>query len=62
MPWVRFKDDFDWRAGQQVTAYKSGMESLVTTPCANAAIEAGKAEKIKAPKGRAGDATGPDEA
>lgn len=46
MPWVSFDRDFDWRPKQGVTiAYKAGMHLLVTTPCAEAAIAAGKARR-----------------
>lgn len=52
MPRVRFSADFDWKPTRQVTiAYRAGAEELVTTPCATAAVAAGKAEKI-ASKGR----------
>lgn len=47
MPRVRFSEDFDWKPTKRVTiAYLAGSEELVTTPCAAAAIAAGKAEKI----------------
>lgn len=52
MPRVRFTQDFDWRATPAVTmAYKAGTVDLVTTPCAEAAIAAGKAEAVQRPKG-----------
>ena len=51
MPWIRFTADFDWRPKHGVTiAYKAGMVKLVTTPCAVAAIAAGKAERTVKPK------------
>lgn len=47
MPWVKFTDDFDWyppeRNGRYCVAYRAGMSLLVTTPCAIAAVDAGKA-------------------
>lgn len=44
MPRVRFTADMDWRPKQGVTiAYKAGWSGLVTTPCAEAAVAAGKA-------------------
>lgn len=47
MPRVKFTADFDWKPTRQVTiAYRAGDLEMVTTPCANAAIAAGKAEKI----------------
>lgn len=56
MPWVRFTADFDWyppeRNGRYCIAYKSGMELLVTTPCAVAAETAGKAVYGKDHKAR----------
>jgi len=52
MPWVRFVEDFDWRATPAVTlAYKAGTIAIVTTPCAEAAKAAGKAEAAQRPKG-----------
>lgn len=52
MPRVRFLADFDWRATPAVTiAYKAGTVELVTTPCADAAKAAGKAEACQRPKG-----------
>ncbi|KAB2743544.1 hypothetical protein [Brucella anthropi] len=51
MPWVRFTADFDWKPMPQVTvAYRKGQCRLVTTPCANAAVAKGVAEKLKTPK------------
>lgn len=52
MPWVRFMADFDWKPKPAVTlAFRAGEERLVTTPCAAAAVAAGKAERIHKPKG-----------
>ena len=48
MPRVRFTAPFDWKPRPQVTqAYRAGFEGMVTTPCAAAAVNAGKAVKIK---------------
>ena len=47
MPKVEFLADFDWtdpRMPQRTTAFKKGMKLNVTTPCAKAAIAAGKAK------------------
>ena len=47
MPWVRFTSAFDWKPTRQVTiAYHEGQEVLVTTTCAAAAVNAGKAVRI----------------
>ena len=49
MPKVEFTDSFTWtdpRAAFRSTEYKAGMVEMVTTPCAEAAILAGKAERI----------------
>lgn len=54
MPWVRFTSAFDWKPTRQVTmAYRAGDEVLVTTPCANAAMKAGKAERLTKKKAKA---------
>jgi len=51
MPWVHFTADFDWKPNPQVTvAYREGQRLLVTTPCANAALATGAAEKLKTPR------------
>jgi hypothetical protein len=48
MPWVRFTGDFDFKPKSSVTiAYRRGEEKMVTTPCAAAAVAAGKAEIVK---------------
>lgn len=48
MPRVLFLQDFDWSPRPGVTiAFKAGMGLLVTTPCAGAAVRAGKAERVK---------------
>jgi hypothetical protein len=50
MPWVKFSKNFNWSPNPSITyAYKADMVLLVTTECANAAIENGAAEKIKKP-------------
>lgn len=54
MPWVRFTEDFDWSPKFGVTkAYKAGMTLLVTTRCANKAVEAKRAVKVAKPKAKA---------
>lgn len=49
MPVCCFIEDFDWAPpefnGRWLVAYKAGTVELVTTPCAEAAIAAGKAIK-----------------
>lgn len=57
MPWVRFTANFDFKPKPQVTqAYLAGDERNVTTPCAKAAIAAGKAVEIeRKPKDTAGE-------
>ncbi|WP_374833909.1 hypothetical protein [Paenochrobactrum pullorum] len=51
MPWLRFTSDFDWSPRYGVTiAYLAGMEMSVTRRCAEAAMKAGKAEKLPTPK------------
>lgn len=48
MPKVRFTADFDFKPTPQTTiAFKAGQESLVTTPCAEAAIAKGRAVAIE---------------
>ena len=51
MPRVTFTADFDWYppayAGRYLQAYKAGFTLLVTTPCAAAAIAAGRAVRPK---------------
>lgn len=50
MPRVRFTEDFNWDIPgsnrRQTVAYRAGDRFLVTTPCAEAAIAAGKAQRI----------------
>lgn len=53
MPWVRFDKDFDWSPKFGVTkAYKAGMVKLVTTRCADRAVEAGRGVKVAKPKAK----------
>lgn len=50
MPWLRFTSRFDWRPHpRQMKRFEKGTECLVTTPCAEQAMAAGKAERIKTP-------------
>ncbi len=57
MPWVRFSQPFDWKPKPSVTiAFRAGDEKLVTTPCAHAAVAAGKGVVVK--KSRKGKADG----
>lgn len=60
MPRVRFTGDFDWSPpefnGRVTMAYKAGMTLIVTTPCAEAAVAAGKAEKL-APRKKSDEAS-----
>lgn len=56
MPRVEFLHPFDWtdpRLPLVITVYKAGRAYLVTTPCAKAAISAGRARPIEAPNGSA---------
>jgi hypothetical protein len=53
MPRVTFTDDFDFKPKPQVTiAYKAGWSGLVTTPCADQAVAAGKATRQAKPKAK----------
>lgn len=55
MPWVRFTRPFDWWLRPRIVqSFKAGEERLVTTPCANAAIKADAAVRIKRPEGTNG--------
>jgi hypothetical protein len=57
MPRVRFTADFDWKPKPQVTqAYREGFEGMVTTPCAEAAVKAGRA--VRSPAKRKAKANG----
>ena len=58
---VTFTRDFDWYPaplnGRWCRAYKTGWSGLVTTPCAAAAIAAGKARKLGETEKSGGGAT-----
>lgn len=46
--WVRFTADFDFKPKPQVTiAYRTGDEKNVTRDCADKAVAAGKAVRLK---------------
>lgn len=48
MPVVKFTQDFDWKPIlAATTAYKAGMELLVTTACADRAVRLGKGVIVK---------------
>lgn len=47
MVWLAFKEDFSWRRPAFSIDYKAGMTLNVTRDCANAAVAAGKAERVK---------------
>jgi hypothetical protein len=49
MPLVRFLANYDHHIkGKLITyAYKAGQVKMVTTPCATAAVSAGKAVRVK---------------
>lgn len=52
MPWVRFLQDWSWvppPMPMTAIAYRRGMVLFVTTPCAAAAVRAGKAEPAQRP-------------
>lgn len=50
MPWLRFTATYDFISISVVTIrYPAGFVGLVTTPCANRAIAAGKAERLPTP-------------
>lgn len=54
MPWVRFTADFDFKPMPAVTyGYRAGHVGNVTTPCATAAVAAGKAVRMKKPSKQA---------
>ena len=53
MPWVRFTDNYDfWFSRTACKAYRKGAVQNVTTPCAELAIAAGKAESVKSPRSK----------
>lgn len=48
---VRFTADFDWSPRYGVTiGYKAGWSGSVTRRCGEAAIERGRAERLKSPR------------
>lgn len=48
MTWVRFKRDFDWKPTSQTTiAYKADTELNVKAACAEAAVSAGAAVRLR---------------
>lgn len=54
MVWVKFTEDFRFKPRQTVTQFfPKGLVMNVTTPCAEAAKAAGKAEEVEKPKARA---------
>lgn len=59
MPWVRFRQVFDWdppeRRGRTTLAFAAGSVVCVRTECAKAAIAAGAAVKAKRPRDGDGD-------
>lgn len=61
MPRIIFTHDYDWAPpefnGRWLVAYKAGWSGLVTTPCAAAAIAAGKARKLGETEKSGGGAT-----
>lgn len=53
MAWIELTADFDWSPpelnGWSTTAFKAGMRCPVTTPCADAALAAGVAVRMRHP-------------
>lgn len=48
MAWVRFKRDYDWKPTRQTTiAYKAGSTLIVKAACADDAVRAGAAIRVK---------------
>ena len=48
MPVVKFTSDFAWKPRPAITTiYKAGSEQMVTTACAQKAVEKGKGEIVK---------------
>lgn len=47
MVWVAFKEDFPWRQPAFTIDYKAGMTLNVTRACADDALAAGKAVRVK---------------
>lgn len=53
MAWVRFREDFSWRASKRgMVQYRKGQLLNVPRRCAEQAIAEGKAEEGKAPEVR----------
>ena len=51
MPWVRFNATFNFPATPAVTLrYSEGWTGSVTTRCANMAVAAGKAVRVRSPR------------
>lgn len=53
MAWVRFTERFDWRVpGPRlvIRSYAAGTTQNVPGPCRRAAVAAGKAEAVRAPR------------
>ncbi|PRD42176.1 hypothetical protein C5748_17065 [Phyllobacterium phragmitis] len=54
MPWVRFIERFRWSPPEfnntWTKVFPAGYVGLVPTRCANAAVEAGKAERTQRPR------------
>lgn len=52
--WVKFTSSFDWKpTPQTLLAFLPGMVKNVPTPCANEAIKAGAAIKMRKPHKKA---------
>ena len=53
MPWLKFTDRFDFDVprynGRVTIAYKANTTMLVTRACADAAVAAGKAKRVRNP-------------
>ena len=50
MPWVRFKENFDWKPSEKVmVAYRKGTVHLVHSTCAEQAVNQGRADIIERP-------------
>lgn len=54
MPWLRFHSAFDWDVprynGRVTIAYKANTTMLVNRACADAAVAAGKAKRVRSPQ------------
>lgn len=59
MPWIRFSRAFDWRpTPRAVLAYPAGLTTLVTGPCADAAVAIGAACRVARPAAAKMDKSG----